>query len=111
MSGRLTQSFRQVAGAFIMLAVLRVATMPAAAETSSEKVDAFLRGSIGADGPGVAVLVAQNGKILFEKGYGLADIDQHVPIWLVYPPLPWVARQFAQRRDTRLHQLSSEAAR
>jgi CubicO group peptidase (beta-lactamase class C family) len=32
------------------------------------------------DGAGAAVLVAQNGKILFEKGYGLADIVQKVPL-------------------------------
>ncbi|SPE60814.1 Beta-lactamase (modular protein) [Verrucomicrobia bacterium] len=32
------------------------------------------------DSPGLAVLIAQDGKILFEKGYGLADVAHHVPI-------------------------------
>lgn len=32
------------------------------------------------DGPGAAVLVARNGKVLFEKGYGLADIGNQVPV-------------------------------
>ncbi len=32
------------------------------------------------DTPGIAVLVAQNGKILFEKGYGFADVERHVPV-------------------------------
>jgi CubicO group peptidase (beta-lactamase class C family) len=32
------------------------------------------------DGPGVAVLVVSNGRTLFEKGYGMADIAGRVPI-------------------------------
>jgi CubicO group peptidase (beta-lactamase class C family) len=32
------------------------------------------------DGPGAAVLVARNGKVLFEKGYGLADVGNQVPV-------------------------------
>jgi len=31
------------------------------------------------EGPGAAVLVARRGKVLFEKGFGLADIGLHVP--------------------------------
>jgi CubicO group peptidase (beta-lactamase class C family) len=31
-------------------------------------------------GPGVAVLVEQNGKVLFEQGYGLADVPHHLAI-------------------------------
>jgi CubicO group peptidase (beta-lactamase class C family)/ATP-dependent Clp protease adapter protein ClpS len=41
-------------------------------------VDAMLSQATKGDSPGIAVLVAQNGKILFEKGYGLADIEHHV---------------------------------
>ncbi len=37
-------------------------------------------GLIDTNDPGLAVLVAQDGKILFEKGYGLADVAHHVPI-------------------------------
>ncbi len=33
-----------------------------------------------ADGPGAAVLVARKGEVLFEKGYGLADIGHQVPV-------------------------------
>jgi len=32
------------------------------------------------DGPGVAVLIVQDGKIAFEKGYGLASLEYNVPI-------------------------------
>jgi len=46
----------------------------------SEKADALLSGLIETNDPGLAVLVAQNGKILFEKCYGLADREHHVPV-------------------------------
>ena len=39
-------------------------------------VDAFFRDAIPADRPGAVVLVAKGGKILFEKGYGLADLER-----------------------------------
>jgi len=39
-------------------------------------VDAMFKEIVPADSPGVAVLVARNGKIIFEKGYGLASIEQ-----------------------------------
>jgi CubicO group peptidase (beta-lactamase class C family) len=51
-----------------------------AAETSSEKADALLAGLVQTNDPGSLVLVAQDGEILFEKGYGLADREQHVPV-------------------------------
>jgi CubicO group peptidase (beta-lactamase class C family) len=50
------------------------------AETPSEKADALLSGLIHTNDPGLAVLVAQDGKTLFEKGYGLADVEHHVPV-------------------------------
>jgi CubicO group peptidase (beta-lactamase class C family) len=47
----------------------------------AEKVlDAMFENVIKPDGPGASVLVARDGKILFEKGYGLADIEHHVPV-------------------------------
>ncbi|GHN00486.1 hypothetical protein WSM22_19750 [Cytophagales bacterium WSM2-2] len=30
--------------------------------------------------PGVAVAIVKDGKIVFQKGYGMADLDHHVPI-------------------------------
>jgi CubicO group peptidase (beta-lactamase class C family) len=32
------------------------------------------------DAAGSAILAAQDGRILFEKGYGLADIERHLPV-------------------------------
>jgi CubicO group peptidase (beta-lactamase class C family) len=66
--------------ALMMVAALLSSAMPTAAATLSEEADALLSGLIRADDPGVAVLVSQNGKILFEKGYGLADLEHHVPV-------------------------------
>ncbi len=51
-----------------------------AAETPSEKAAALLDGLIETNDPGLAVLVAQDGKILFEKGCGLADREHDVPV-------------------------------
>jgi hypothetical protein len=43
-------------------------------------VDALLAKRISKDGAGAAVLVARNGKILYEKAYGLADIERRQPM-------------------------------
>jgi CubicO group peptidase (beta-lactamase class C family) len=51
-----------------------------AAETPSENADALLNGLIKTNDPGLAILVAQDGKIIFEKSYGLADLEHHVPV-------------------------------
>jgi CubicO group peptidase (beta-lactamase class C family) len=32
------------------------------------------------DGPGVAVMIVQDGKIAFEKGYGIANMEYNIPI-------------------------------
>jgi CubicO group peptidase (beta-lactamase class C family) len=48
--------------------------------TPEAMVDSLFARLFSKDGAGAAVLVAQNGKILFENGYGLADIVQKVPL-------------------------------
>src|SRR5215469_10151060 len=62
----------------ILGALMSVAALPVVAETQWEKADALLAGLIKTNDPGMAVLVAQDGKILFEKGYGLADVEHDV---------------------------------
>ena len=49
-------------------------------ETRSEEADALLNGLIKTNEPGLAVLVAQDGKILYERCCGGADLDRHVPV-------------------------------
>ncbi len=77
---RLKQGLGLIGPALIMVATLLSAAVPATAQTPSEKADALLSGLIKVNDPGVAVLVAQNGKIIFEKGYGLADVARRVPV-------------------------------
>jgi CubicO group peptidase (beta-lactamase class C family) len=43
-------------------------------------LDALFGANISNRAPGAAVLVAQNGKVLFKKGYGLADAAHAIPI-------------------------------
>jgi CubicO group peptidase (beta-lactamase class C family) len=79
MTMRLMRLSGLVCGALMAIAVL-LASLPTMAETPSERADALLSGVIRTNDPGLAVLVAQDGKILFEKGYGLADRAHHVPV-------------------------------
>lgn len=62
------------------LAALLAAGCVGAAETPSEKADALLNGLIKPSDPGFAVLVAEDGRIVFEKGCGLADREHDVPV-------------------------------
>jgi CubicO group peptidase (beta-lactamase class C family) len=64
----------------ITLTMLVGAASPAAEESPSQKAAALLDGLIETNAPGLAVLVAQNGKILFEKGCGLADRQHRVAV-------------------------------
>jgi CubicO group peptidase (beta-lactamase class C family) len=43
-------------------------------------IDALIAKHIVENGAGVAILAARDGKIIFEKGYGLADVENHVPV-------------------------------
>lgn len=46
----------------------------------SSLVDALLSRWVQADTPGAAVIVVRHGNVLFEKGYGLADVARREPI-------------------------------
>jgi CubicO group peptidase (beta-lactamase class C family) len=52
----------------------------AGAQTSSDKIDAMFSRFHTPDSPGAAVLVQQNGKIVHARGYGMANLEQGVPI-------------------------------
>jgi len=43
-------------------------------------IDFLFTRAVKADYPGAAVLVAQEGKIVYQKGFGLAQIDKNIPI-------------------------------
>jgi len=57
-----------------------VAPAQAPAPPFSVQAEALLAARYEADGPGAAVLVARDGKVLFRKGYGLASVELKVPV-------------------------------
>ncbi|MGD0787320.1 MAG: serine hydrolase [Terracidiphilus sp.] len=62
----------------------RIATQAADAAastpTTESVVDAIFKDAIHPGQPGAAVLVAKDGRILFEKAYGLADVEHAIPV-------------------------------
>ena len=48
--------------------------------TPSERIDALLERSVRAGGPGAAVMVVSDGRIVHQKGYGLANVELGSPI-------------------------------
>lgn len=75
----MTRRFRALVSAAAFLSLL---TFPALARETplAERLDAIVAATVPADGPGVAVIVVQDGKTLLRKGYGLADVERNVPI-------------------------------
>lgn len=71
------------ASMLMLLSLLPIFSECLAQYTSSEletKIDALLLPNIGEDEPGSAILVVKDGKILFNKGYGLANLSHQIPI-------------------------------
>jgi CubicO group peptidase (beta-lactamase class C family) len=46
----------------------------------ASQIDALFEGSVHSNTPGAAVLIVRDGKKLFEKGYGLAQVEARAPI-------------------------------
>lgn len=55
-------------------------SLPSSAQSNAQRIDELFSRWQGPNSPGVAVLVLQNGKVAFEKGYGMADIEHGIPI-------------------------------
>jgi CubicO group peptidase (beta-lactamase class C family) len=49
-------------------------------DSQSANVDSLISEYINNDGSGLALLVTKNNKILYQKGYGLANLEQKTPI-------------------------------
>lgn len=73
-------SSMKVLASLRVLLVALVFPIGVLAETPAEWSDKHLREQVKPDMPGVAVLVARDGQILFQGGYGLADIEKKTPI-------------------------------
>lgn len=85
----LSRSFRRLHGLFGLVLCLFVAAGPAFAEAApassspsalAARLDALVTAEVPADGPGVAVIVVQDGQVLLRKGYGKADLERDVPV-------------------------------
>ena len=48
--------------------------------SDEEKIDKIFSDYNKPDVPGAAVMVIENGKIIFEKGYGLANVEKNLPV-------------------------------
>ena len=71
------------ASASALLVLLLAAALPAAAvkpAAPAQEIDALLARAIPADGPGVAVIAVKDGKTVFRKAYGMANLELGVPL-------------------------------
>lgn len=69
---------------FVVLSVLISigcqAAAPASQEDLTAAIDKKLAQQLPSEQPGAAVIVVQKGKVIFEKGYGMADVENDVAI-------------------------------
>ncbi len=65
--------------AFTMLLSSFLGAALAMDDCPARKVDSLFQ-TIGTAAPGAAVLVTENGRVLYEHGYGLADVEKGVPM-------------------------------
>ncbi len=61
-------------------AVVALLAAGTAQEDLSSAVDEIVRKRLEPDGPGAAVLVVRDGKVVHRKGYGLANLEHRVPV-------------------------------
>src|SRR5438067_11549864 len=72
---------RRLALAFMSLAMLSpVACGRAAGESQTARVDKLFAAWDTKDSPGCAVGIGRNGAILYEHGYGMANLELGVPV-------------------------------
>ena len=69
----------------VCTSVLLLSALPVAAQSSqlnqkSARVDSIMTTLVDAVAPGAAVLVVQDGKVVHQKGYGLANVETKSPI-------------------------------
>jgi CubicO group peptidase (beta-lactamase class C family) len=65
---------------FLASSCVLAQTAPAAADDPQAKVDELFRKMDTTVTPGCALSVMKDGKIIYERGYGMADLDHNVPI-------------------------------
>jgi D-alanyl-D-alanine carboxypeptidase len=71
---------RSTTARYAMGALALFAAMTAHAASTQEAIDTYLSARYPADAPGAAVIVVKDGKVIFRKGYGLADMEMKTPL-------------------------------
>lgn len=64
----------------LLLASTAAPGVPQAAATPTIAIDTLLKGAFPSDRPGAAVIVVKDGRTLFRKAYGMADLELGVPL-------------------------------
>jgi CubicO group peptidase (beta-lactamase class C family) len=70
---------KKIAG-LLLLTLLAFSCGKQGKPTLQERLDGYFTAEFESGGPGAAVLVMQDGKVVFERGYGLADLENRTPI-------------------------------
>ena len=64
---------------FLLTLLLVLFASNVMAQEMSSKIDTLFKNFDGPDVPGAVVLVVREGKVIYEKGYGLANVEQKIP--------------------------------
>lgn len=64
----------------LLIALFALLTPVRAADPHLPEVDALVEPVVGADAPGVAVLVSENGEVRHLRAYGVADMETKTPV-------------------------------
>ena len=64
----------------VLVAAAAAHAQTAALDARSSRVDSLMRSQVDANDPGAAVIVIQNGRVIHQQGYGLADRQTKLPI-------------------------------
>lgn len=76
-----TQLFARMAAiGLLILLSLAGHTSAGATDAPTSRIDSLLAGWDGDDRPGVAVAVIHDGEIVYQNGFGMADLERNVPI-------------------------------
>src|SRR5450432_2475446 len=60
---------------FLFLLLLIFTSQFSFSQAVNKRIDSLLNSIYKNDEPGIAIAIQQNGKIIFEKGYGLANLE------------------------------------
>ncbi len=64
---------------YVLWLILALALIAGCGQTREAQVDALFRPYSG-NRPGASVMIIQNGHPIFKKGYGLANMEKHIPV-------------------------------